>query len=177
MHSLAKWFHPWHFMHLGGSLFTFLMWHCLLHILRPFVIALFAESALLIVRMTCAISWLGDLLFIDFAHLMLLMVFGSKSLALHISSLCSSSLVSVASGTLNAMMLNVHAQNLDPLPIFSHIFVWLSVFACHTVASLVFISIVVPPFFVLVMDHIRPEGSSNSESILFSLVLSWILSR
>ena len=83
--SLAKWFQPWHLRHLVGSLQDLSTWHFLLHIERPFVIALFAALVSLSVSIRCAVLWSGVLLPTALAHLAGVMVFGSKSLASQIS--------------------------------------------------------------------------------------------
>ena len=125
----------------------------------------------------CAVIWFGDLLSINFAHFMEVMVFGSRSFDLQISIQWSSLLVSIASGTLNAIMLKVLAWNLVLGPIFSHIFFWFSVFAVHVVAFSVVNSIVVLLFLVLMMDQILPDGSSSFVRILLSSDLSCRLLR
>ena len=83
--SLAKWFQPWHLRHLVGSLWDLSTWHFLLHIERPFVIALFAVLASLSVSIRCAVLWSGVLLPMALAYLTEVMVFGSKLLASQIS--------------------------------------------------------------------------------------------
>ena len=175
VHSLVKWFYPWHFMHLVGSCLAFPVWHHLLHMFRPLVIALFAALAELNASIRCADVWFGDLLLVGFAHLMVDMVSGLILLNSHISVRWFSSPGSMASGMLNAMILNILALNLIFGPLLSHIFFWFLGFAIQAEALSVVISIVIPPLLVVVMDWILPKCMSNSESILLSSVLSCIV--
>ena len=50
--------------------------------------ALLAAFALLTVSSKCAVLWLGDLLYIGFAHFIVMTVSGCRLLALHISVWC-----------------------------------------------------------------------------------------
>ena len=59
------------------------------------------------VNIRCAVFWVGDLLLITFAHLILGMVFESMLFTLCISCLCASLVGSIESGMLNAIMSKV----------------------------------------------------------------------
>ena len=142
-----------------------------------FMIALFASFALLTTRIRCAVFWFGFLLSIDFAHLIILIPSGSMSLASHISMQWFSSLGSMASETLSAIMLKVLVWNWVFLPIFPQIFFWLSVFVVHVADASESILIVVFPFLVLVSDRIFPVLRPISYKILFSSALSFNVSR
>ena len=69
-------------------------------------------------------------------------------------------------------MLKIQGQNWVFAPIDLLILHWLSKFDVHTVASFKSISIVVPPFLVLVNDQIFPDGRPVLIKILLSSVLS-----
>ena len=100
------------------------------------------------------------------------MFVGSRLLASHISSWCSSWLGPMVSGMLKAMMLYICGQNWVFGPSNSQILCWLSVFAVRVAAASVSILIVVPPLLVLVREWILPSDRPVLVNILFSSVLS-----
>ena len=155
--SFARWFHPWHFKHLIGSLLVLSTWHLLLQIKRPFVIALLAASALLRVRRRWAVLWLGDLRSTALAHLAVVMVDSSRLLASHISIRWSLSSGFRARGTLKAIIINVLFRNSAFAPILSHIVCWLSWFASQLAVSSFSVSTTIPPLLVLLTERILPE--------------------
>jgi len=105
------------------------------------------------------------------------MVSGPRSLASAISSRWSLLVGSMASGTLNTMMLNILDRNCVFAPNASHNLFWLLVSDIHVAASSESISTMVPPLFTLVIDRTLPVARPNSDISLLISALSWSVSR
>ena len=98
-------------MHLVGSHFAFSVQHLLLQMFVPFIISLLASVALFIVSIRWAVFWFGDLFSIGLAHFSEVIFFESRSLALQISSRCTSWSGLMVRGALNAMIVKVLGSN------------------------------------------------------------------
>lgn len=140
---------------------------------RPLVIALFAASALLNVRIRWAVLCVGALLCTGLTHLIAVIVSSSKLLASQTSCRCFWSSGLSPNGTLKAMRLWTLERNTTVGPILLHKFLRFSWFDIQVVAASESISTSTPPLWSLLIDLIFPLASPRFPRILLNSVFSW----